>query len=145
MKAKLLLSSALAIAAAIVAAVPMFAHHGAALFESKPITVKGTVVEWFWANPHCLLRFDEKTDSGEIRHWVVETQAPNFILDVDPRWSKNAFKPGDQVTVTLRQAKDGKYAGALSRVVLPDGTELAAMGKPAAPAAGNAPDGNIKQ
>jgi hypothetical protein len=110
----------------------LFAHHGAANFENKTVTIKGTVIEWFWANPHCVLKFDEKTDSGEIRHWAAETQAPNFILDVDSRWSKNSFKPGDQVTVFLRPAKVGQYAGALTKVVLADGTELAAMGKPGA-------------
>jgi len=145
--AKFLIIFALAVGSVIVSP-PLFAHHGGASFENKTLTIKGTVVEWFWANPHCLLKFDEKADNGEVRHWVAETQAPNFILDVDARWSRNSFKPGDQVTVYLRPAKDGQYAGSLSRVVLPDGTELAAMGKPGAAnsqAGGAAPASSPKQ
>jgi Family of unknown function (DUF6152) len=115
----------------VIFSAPLFGHHGGANFENKTVTVKGTVVEWFWANPHCVLKFDEKAGNGEMRHWVAETQAPNFILDVDSRWSKNSFKRGDQVTVSLRPAKDGQFAGSLTKVALPDGTELLAFGKPA--------------
>ena len=53
------------------------AHHANAVFDlGKRLTLTGTVTEWFWANPHCLLRFDVKNDSGEMMHWVAETQAP---------------------------------------------------------------------
>ena len=35
------------------------AHHANAVFDlGKRLTLTGTVTEWFWANPHCLLRFD---------------------------------------------------------------------------------------
>jgi hypothetical protein len=45
------------------------AHHGAAAFENDPakrLTMKGTVVEWFWANPHCFLQFDVKGEDGKV-------------------------------------------------------------------------------
>ena len=49
----------------LMVSVPLFAHHGAAAYDtSKKITVKATVTEWFWANPHCFLRFDAKDDKG---------------------------------------------------------------------------------
>ena len=117
MKVKYLTVLALAIGMLIVCA-PSFAHHGsAATFESKTTTTKGTVVEWVWSNPHCLLRFDEKTDSGEVRHWVVETQAPANMIDAG--WSKNSFKPGEEVTVDIRPAKSGKFVGILNKVCSP--------------------------
>jgi Family of unknown function (DUF6152) len=128
-KLKFVMIAALS-AGSVIFSGPLFGHHGAANFENKTLAVKGTVVEWYWANPHCVLKFDEKADNGQVRHWVAETQAPNFILDVDSRWSKNSFKPGDQVTVTLRPAKDGQYAGSINKVLLADGTELVAFGKP---------------
>ena len=54
--------------------VPMFAHHGAAQFDvGKKFTAKGTVTEWFWANPHCFLKFDVKGENGEVVHWIAET------------------------------------------------------------------------
>lgn len=124
MKVKFLSNSVLAIALLIVS-VPSFAHHGnASTFEGKAITAKGTVVEWVWSNPHCLLRFDEKTDSGEVRHWVVETQAPANMIDAG--WSKSSFKPGDEVTVDIRPAKSGKTVGILNKAVFADGRVLSA-------------------
>ena len=102
---------------------PASAHHGnASTFEGKTISAKGTVVEWVWSNPHCLLRVDEKTDSGEVRHWVVETQAPANMIDAG--WSKNSFKPGEEVTVDIRPAKSGKSVGILTKVTFADGHVL---------------------
>jgi len=122
---RLWLSLAPVIAALILSA-PLLAHHGNAAFESKVVSAKGTVVEWLWSNPHCLLKFDEKTDSGEVHHWVVETQAPANMIEVG--WSKNSFKPGDEITVDIKPAKAGKFVGAISKVTLPDGKVLWAWG-----------------
>jgi len=74
-------------------AVPLFAHHGAAAFEpTKRITMKGTVVEWFWANPHCVLRFDVTNDKGEVEHWLAETSNPADMINYG--WAKQSVKPG---------------------------------------------------
>ena len=33
--------------------VPLWAHHGfAAFYTTQRVTLKGTVTEWRWANPH---------------------------------------------------------------------------------------------
>ena len=38
---------------------PLFAHHGTAVFDvNNVLTLKGSVTEWDWSNPHCLLQFD---------------------------------------------------------------------------------------
>ena len=104
-----------------------FAHHGGAAFEQgKNLTIKGTVTEWFWANPHCLLKFDGKNANGEIVHWVGETQAPANLIDFG--WRKNSLKPGDEVTVEIRPVKNGQPVGALVKVTMPGGKELIAGG-----------------
>jgi hypothetical protein len=121
-KGKFAIISALAVTVLIVSS-PLLAHHGsAATFESKTTTAKGTVIEWVWSNPHCLLRFDEKAENGEVKHWVVETQAPANMIDAG--WSKNSFKPGEEVTVDIRPAKSGKFVGILNKVVFADGRVL---------------------
>src|SRR5579883_1801145 len=44
---------------------PLLAHHGNAAYDtSKSVTVKGTVTEFVWANPHIFLKVDAKDDSG---------------------------------------------------------------------------------
>ncbi len=69
MRRKLLAGLALA-AGVLIMSVPLFAHHGNAAFDtSKKLTLKGTVTEWVWANPHCWLKFDVKNDKGEVTHW----------------------------------------------------------------------------
>ena len=107
----------------LIASVPLLAHHGAAQFDvGKRVTVKGTVVEWFWANPHCFLRFDVAGDDGQVVHWNVELQSGPNILPQG--FSKQTFKVGDQVTVTLEPVKNGRPLGRLQKVVLADGSTL---------------------
>jgi Family of unknown function (DUF6152) len=107
----------------LIVSVPLFAHHGGAAFDvGKRITKKGTVTEWFWANPHCFLSFDVKEDNGQVVRWIVETQAPPNIVPIG--FSKQSFKPGDEVTVTLEPVKNGRPLGRLLQVVLPDGKTL---------------------
>ena len=128
MKRKIAIYLSLSLGAWIVAApmfvvVPLFAHHSTGNYVTgTTVTIKGTVTEWFWANPHCLLKFDVKADSGEVVHWVTETGAPANMVDAG--WRKNSLKPGDQVTVTLRPAKNGKPLGSAVRVQFADGKTL---------------------
>ena len=103
--------------------VPVFAHHGTAAFNTeKTITMKASVTQWYWANPHCFLRFDYKNDKGEAEHWVVETSNPPDMTNKG--WSRNTLKVGDEITVTLWPVKNGKPLGRLSEILLPNGQTL---------------------
>jgi hypothetical protein len=108
-------------------AVPLAAHHGGASFDTeKELTLKGTVTEWIWANPHCFLKFDAKDDTGTVRNWVVETANPT---DMSRRgWARRSFKVGDEVTVTLQPVKSGAPVGRIRTVVLPSGETLSTGG-----------------
>jgi len=110
-------------AAVLIVSVPLFAHHGNAAFDTgKKVTMKGTVTEWFWANPHCFLKFDVKDESGNVAHWVAETNnAPDMI---ERGWSNKSFKPGDEITVTVEPVKNGRPVGRVLQVVLPNGETL---------------------
>jgi hypothetical protein len=115
---------------------PLFAHHGAAQFEAtKILTLKGTVVEWVWANPHCFLKFDVKDAGGNVAHWVAETSNPPDMINRG--WTKGTFKPGDEVTVTVRPVKSGKPIGSVTQVQLSGGKILSAGGKAATATEGN--------
>jgi hypothetical protein len=124
---KELLPAAVVLSSLIVL-MPLLAHHGNAVFNTeKTVTVNGAVTEWVWANPHCFLKFDEKTSEGEVRHWVVEAGNPPGMINLG--WSKYSFKPGDEVTVTLHQVKDVKRPiGRAVKVALPNGKVLDAGG-----------------
>ncbi|TDJ47167.1 MAG: hypothetical protein E2O51_01490 [Gammaproteobacteria bacterium] len=122
MKSKTVILVSLSLGALIVT-VPASAHHSVAAFANgKTLTLNGTVTEWYWANPHCLLKFDVQTDSGVVVQWVAETQAPANMIDAG--WRKNDLKPGDEITVTVRQANNGNLVGRILRVELADGRTL---------------------
>jgi hypothetical protein len=105
--------------------VPLFAHHGAAAYDmTKRVTLKATVTEWFWANPHCFLRFDAKDDQGNVVHWATEAINPSDMVNLG--WSKTTFKPGDEITVTFIPVRNGQPIGRVQQVVLPNGKTLSA-------------------
>src|SRR5882724_9259169 len=84
---------------------PLFAHHGAASYDSsKTVTVTGTVTEYIWANPHVFLKLDAKDDSGNTSHWIIEAWNP--VTQTSRGWTKNTFKPGDEVIVDCVPAKN---------------------------------------
>jgi len=104
---------------------PLFAHHGVASFEAgKKVVLKGTVKEWLYSNPHCLLTIDVKGEDGKVTEWIAETQAPAVTYAAGYR--KNTFKPGDQVTVQIEPLKSGQPAGRIIAVLTADGTQLGA-------------------
>jgi hypothetical protein len=109
--------------AALAAPAAVAAHHGAASFDTTmEVTLKGTVTEWQWFNPHCFLKFDVKGEDSTVRNWAVEAGNPT---DMTKRgWSRNSFKPGDQVSVTLQPVKTGAPVGRIRSVVLADGREF---------------------
>jgi Family of unknown function (DUF6152) len=113
--------------------VPLSAHHGNAAFDTaKPITVKATVTEWVWANPHCWLKFDVTDEKGNVVHWIAETTPPTDL--VDRGWTRETFKAGDQITVTMLTSKGGRPVGRINSVVLPNGQTLGNQPNVAPPA-----------
>ena len=102
---------------------PLFAHHGAASFESgKTVTVKGTVTEYVWSNPHVLVKVDAKDDSGNVAHWVLEAWNP--VTQSSRGWTKNTFKPGDEVSLDIWPAKNGQLVGEIRGRIVINGKEF---------------------
>jgi hypothetical protein len=112
---------------------PLFAHHGSAAFDNgKTVVLKGTVAQWVYSNPHCLLTVDVKGEDGKVVQWVAETQAPSIMYPAGYR--KNSFKIGDEVSVTVEPVKNGLPIGRIREVVLPNGTTLGGIASvPASP------------
>lgn len=102
---------------------PLAAHHGGAAFDTgKTVILRGTVKEWIYSNPHCLLRLEVKDADGKIVEWIAEGQAPNVIFPAGYR--KDSFKSGDQVTVTVEPVKENQPMGRILEAVLANGTKL---------------------
>ena len=109
-----------------VMSVPLFAHHGTGVaYETdKTITLKGTVTEWIWANPHCGILFDVTDAAGHVTHWGAELSNPHQLSMAG--FSKDVLKPGDKITLTGNPSKSGAPRINLLNggLVLPDGRKL---------------------
>jgi len=106
---------------------PLLAHHGNAAYDTgKNITIKGTVTQWIWANPHIILQLDATDDRGQVVQWTAETENPSSMVHYG--YTKQSMKPGDQITVTAIPSKNGKPFGRIVEVVLPNGQKLAGRG-----------------
>ena len=117
------LTIALAMTLGLLVSLPLFAHHGAASYATgMTVTLKGTVTRWLYASPHLLLMMDVKGENGEVEHWVLETQSPTVMYPSGYR--KDSFKPGDEVTVTATQAKNGKPIGRIIDATTARGIKL---------------------
>jgi Family of unknown function (DUF6152) len=102
---------------------PVLAHHGNAAYDDKnPVTIKGTVTEFAWTNPHVQIYLDVKDDKGNVVHWSVETYSPGKLVRAG--WTKDSVKVNDLVSITLIPAKTGVPVGFLRKLVLPGGQEL---------------------
>ena len=113
----------LGVAVSLLITVPLLAHHTATtVYSDKTVTLKGTVKLWRWSNPHCVLMLDVKGDDGQTVEWLAEAQAPNTIYTEGYR--PKSFMPGEEVTITVRAAANGRPYGLLVEAVLADGTKL---------------------
>ncbi len=112
-----------AAAALMVVATPMFAHHGTAAFDtSKPVTVKGTVTEFVFLNPHVQVYFEVKNDKGEMEKWQGELTAPNKLARAG--WTKKTLQPGDQIEATGFRLASGANTLWLRKLVDKNGESL---------------------
>jgi hypothetical protein len=127
-----------AVAAGIIAGIllvsgPVFAHHGTGISYdlSKLVTVKGTITNFAFHNPHSQLYWDTKDESGEIVHWSAEMNAPS-VLERAGYTRKQLFellKPGTEVTVSGFRSKTGAPVVVFSKAVTPNG-ELKSLNGP---------------
>ncbi|HET8699465.1 MAG TPA: DUF6152 family protein, partial [Gammaproteobacteria bacterium] len=114
----------------------------------KQVTIKGTVKEVQWTNPHSYIQLLADGKGAGKTQWSVEIGSPS--LNVNMGWRKNSVKTGDVVTMNLSPARNGKPYGTLRVLTFADGRELqgvaarvgagpGARGGPAPPAPPAAP------
>jgi hypothetical protein len=124
MNTKLLGSLALTVSFLLLVSIPVFAHHGgSSLYDmDKASTVKSTITDFVWANPHCEISFDGVDEAGKARHWTIEAHPPNIMLTHG--WTRKSLKAGDVVSITFHPGTNGGAWGKMVKVVWPDGKEL---------------------
>ena len=109
------------------AVMPLSAHHSWPISFDRLVTVKGTVIEFKWANPHPMMTLEVQANDGRKETWLIG--GPAIIRMEANGWTKTTVKPGDVITGIGYQFADGQKIVRLERVVLADGKELRLYGR----------------
>lgn len=111
--------------AALLAALPVLAHHAfeAEFDQDKHITVTGVLTKLDWVNPHVYVYLDAKDEKGQIVHWQFNSVPPLMLrkggLD------RSMFVIGQTYTIDGYGAKDGsRTLGWLKTLHFPDGRAI---------------------
>ena len=124
MKSKTLAILALNILVLLVAT-SASAHHSMTGYDrSQTTTLRATIADFNWINPHVQIYFEVSQGSGAVVKWVAEMPGPGRLERNG--WSKDTLKSGDQVTIVGNPARDGTLSMRLVKVVLADGREMTA-------------------
>jgi hypothetical protein len=97
------------------------AHHGLAAFDqTKTIIEKGTVTEFHFVNPHCIVEFESKDSDGKVVKWQGEMSSPVHLKG----WTATTLEPGNVVTVNGYRAKSGAPYMWITKLSSSNGVEL---------------------
>ncbi|MFM1887533.1 MAG: hypothetical protein RL026_2690 [Pseudomonadota bacterium] len=107
-----------------VVSLPVLAHHSFAMFDqTRQVSLKGTVTEFQWTNPHAFIHIEVKGEDGKAETWDIELNSPNNLKRQG--WNSQSVKPGDKVTLVANPLRDQSHKGGLFiAVTLPDGSIL---------------------
>ena len=99
------------------------AHHSFAMFDkSVEKVVTGQVVRWAFNNPHSWLYINVKDRDGKEVLWSFEGSSPTQLLQRGI--TGFTFEPGSTITVQFCPMKDGRPAGGIGWVKMPNGNFL---------------------
>jgi Family of unknown function (DUF6152) len=100
------------------------AHHSLAGVYAlgKEAKVTGAFKAFRLVNPHSTMKIDVKNKDGSLVEWTFVGGSVQQISRLGLKEGPNALKPGDEITVTIVPALDGKSpVGLLSAITYADG------------------------
>lgn len=122
MKKQTWFATGLAVALLLIV-IPAFAHHGEAEYDAtKLVTVKGTLSNLLFANPHVRIVVQVTDGTGAVKEWIGEAASPNML--VREGFDKNALKVGDSIVATGYPTKKGTNVMLLKKLVFANGQEF---------------------
>jgi Family of unknown function (DUF6152) len=101
------------------------AHHSFAMFDqTQKVTIKGTVSDFQWTNPHAFIHVNVPAADGKAEVWEIELNSPNNLKRQG--WKSTSVKTGDKVTLITNPLRDmSEHKGGLFiSLTLADGTVL---------------------
>ena len=116
------IAGALALALTVPSA-PALAHHSMAMFDmNKTVTLKGTVKQFQWTNPHCYIQLMVKDASGAEKEWSLEMGAPMYLYAKG--WRPTILKAGTPVTIVINPLRNGEPGGVVLTAATADGKPI---------------------
>ena len=114
--------------ALLTVSIPMFGHHGTAISydDTKLFTVKATVTEFRYTNPHVQLFLDVKDESGKVTSWSAEGEGPRIYVAAGWTMKKSVelLQPGTEITITLAPSRSGTTAGLIFKIINAKGEQV---------------------
>ena len=100
------------------------AHHSfSAEFDiDQPVTLKGTLTELEWVNPHGWIHMEVTDADGAVVNWAVEMGNPTALLRRGLR--RSDFPPGMEIVVEGYKAKDATPTANGITIMFPDGRNV---------------------
>ena len=109
---------------ALVSVGSALAHHSLANYDTtKPVRVRGTILQFHRINPHTFLYLEEKLADGQIRRWAVEGPTMNLLARTG--FAVDELQPGVGVEVCGYAPKENT----IWQVVNPTGTAASISGR----------------
>ncbi len=106
-----------------------FAHHSFAMFDqSKSLTVRGSVRDFRWSNPHVFIQLVTTGAGGVQEEWSIEMTSPEHLARVG--WRPGTLRAGDKVTLVIHPMRDGVKGGQYLSGIGPNGPLLGAPSTP---------------
>ena len=103
------------------------AHHSAAMFDAtKSVTLRGTVKQFRWTNPHAWLYVTVDAADGAAEEWSIEMTSPNLLKRAG--WLPSTIKFGDKITVVGAPLRDGSRGAQFRSATMGDGRVLSYSG-----------------
>ena len=113
---KLLFVTVVVLVALISGAVPLSAHHSWPVNNTQLVTVKGTVLDFTWENPHPMMTLEVRSDDGKVEKWGSEfAPTPLMMRNFKVGWSRDSIKVGDQIRLTCAPHKTPGATACLAR------------------------------
>jgi hypothetical protein len=99
------------------------AHHSTAIYDSEhPVELSGTVVEWRFVNPHCIIQLEVADENGDKTLWTLEGGNTSIVLRRG--WTPTTLQAGDEIVVTVRPLRSGVPGGNYSNPRWADGRPI---------------------
>ena len=109
----------------LLAGASLHAHHSLAGMYAlgKEAKVSGAFKAFRLVNPHSSMKLDVKNPDGSTTEWSIIGGSVQHLARLGiGKTGPNALNPGDEITVTIMPAADGKSPiGLLVAITYPDG------------------------